>query len=336
MILIDAIFINNGGGKVLLDYLVVTLEKTDLEVFYLFDDRIKKTYSIKEKNQTLYQNSSLKLRRNFYKKYKLNFSTVLVLGNIPPPLKLKNTQVFTYFHNTILINVPGDFSTLEKIKYYFKVKILKLYSVNTNYWLLQSNILSKQFIEKFRQNEKVKVLPFYPSLSIVNNKHVIREKDTMIYVSNAQANKNHRRLISAFCKSYDVTKKGKLILTVSDKFPAVLKNIERAVGKGYPIENIGFVDRLTIAKKYLQSEYVIFPSLSESFGLGLIEGIELGCKIIGADLPYTYAVCDPSLVFNPYDITSLSDTISLSQSGNINVSKLKVSDQIAKLINLLK
>jgi hypothetical protein len=46
MILIDALYINNSGGKVLLDYLIEELEKTDKEVFYLLDERIqKKNYS---------------------------------------------------------------------------------------------------------------------------------------------------------------------------------------------------------------------------------------------------------------------------------------------------
>ena len=54
-------------------------------------------------------------------------------------------------------------------------------------------------------------------------------------------------------------------------------------------------DRLTLQKEYLSSEFLMFPSLTESFGLGLIEAIECGCKVIGADLPYTYEVCEPHL-----------------------------------------
>ena len=37
MILIDALYINNGGGKVLLDYLVEHLEVTNLPIYYLLD-----------------------------------------------------------------------------------------------------------------------------------------------------------------------------------------------------------------------------------------------------------------------------------------------------------
>ena len=43
----------------------------------------------------------------------------------------------------------------------------------------------------------------------------------------------------------------------------------------------------------------------ESFGLGIIEGIENGCKVMGADLPYTYAICKPSISFNPKLVKSI-------------------------------
>ena len=37
MILIDAVYINNSGGLVLLNYLIDTLESTNLKVYYLLD-----------------------------------------------------------------------------------------------------------------------------------------------------------------------------------------------------------------------------------------------------------------------------------------------------------
>lgn len=334
MILIDAIYINNGGGKVLLDYLVETLEQTDLKIFYLFDGRITNRYEIKKENVCIYQNSSLRLRYRFYTKHSSKFSKIFVLGNVPPPVKVKKAEVYTYFHNPMYLRVPNDFSIVEKLKYILKVCIINKNKSNTNYWLLQSNTLKEQFIEKFGEKKKVKIVPFYPSLEN-SNYNVKRIKNTFFYVSNAQANKNHIKLIEAFCKSYDITNKGKLILTVSDKFPVILKSIDNAKKNGYPIENIGFVDRETLTKKYLESEYVIYPSLAESFGLGLIEGVELGCKIIGANLPYTYAVCTPSLVFNPFEVESIAKAIKIATQNDLNYSSLNVQNQISDLISLL-
>ena len=55
MLLIDAIYINTGGGKILLDYLIEELEKTDKQIFYLLDKRIEKEkYVVKSTNVILY------------------------------------------------------------------------------------------------------------------------------------------------------------------------------------------------------------------------------------------------------------------------------------------
>jgi hypothetical protein len=43
MILIDTLYINKGGGKILLEYLIdyVVEKKTSNDFFFLFDDRFK-------------------------------------------------------------------------------------------------------------------------------------------------------------------------------------------------------------------------------------------------------------------------------------------------------
>ena len=69
MILIDALYINNGGGKVLLDYLIQELNKLDIEIFYLFDKRIENTYYlVNPKSQKCFLESSFTKRKQFYLK----------------------------------------------------------------------------------------------------------------------------------------------------------------------------------------------------------------------------------------------------------------------------
>lgn len=335
MILIDAIYINNGGGKVLLEYLIEKLEETNLIIHYLFDDRFVNNVHIKETNKITILKPSLSLRKDFYVKHKKKINKAFILGNVPPPIILRDTLVYTYFHNSILIKTPKEFSLVEKLKYILKVYIVRKYSRNTNYWLVQSDILKKEFIKKFKEVDKTIVLAFFPELNF-DLRGIERINNTFLYVSNAQANKNHFRLIDAYCKAFDVLKKGKLIVTVNENFPEIIEKINFVKEKGYPIENIGFVDRKTLAKVYMQSEFVIFPSLTESFGLGLIEGVKLGCKIIGADLPYTYAVCKPSLVFNPTNVDSMSSCIQKAMQKEVVDSELKIHNQINDLLNLLK
>ncbi len=332
MILVDALFIHNGGGKVLLDYLIQELEKTNFNVFYLFDMRLRQhSFDIKPNNQFIFLEASLYKRHQFYKKNKTTFSKVFVLGNVPPTVHI-SADVIGYFHNAVYLDIPADFSFLDRIKYKLKIAVIKYFESNVKLWLVQTTHIKRQFEAKFSKKEKVYILPFFPKLPQVVGS---RKPATFLYVSNAQANKNHKRLIDAFCKSFEEMKKGELILTVNDSFPGIQSYIEAAVAKGYPITNVGFLPKDKLAEKYAESEFLIFPSLSESFGLGIVEGINAGCKVIGADLPYLYAVCTPSATFNPYDINDISRSISGAITSNLPSSFSTVNDEITHLILLL-
>lgn len=176
---------------------------------------------------------------------------------------------------------------------------------NTSKLLVQHSLMKKESILKFKlQDNDVLCIPFYPDedLKITSN---TREKNTFIYVSNATPHKNHVRLIGAFVKFYDKYKTGKLIVTIHQQFVELIALIVNLNKKGYPILNIGFVNRKEIVNYYHQAEYLIFPSLEESFGLGIVEAIECGCKVIGSDLPYMYQVCQPSITFDPLVIDSI-------------------------------
>ncbi len=333
MLLVDAIFINNGGGKVLLDYLVTKLEETNLSIHYLFDERILKfKYSTKSDNQVTYLNASLKRRYLFYKKHRFDFDKVIVLGNIPPPIRI-DANVINYFHNRVLLAVPKEFGLVERFKYLLKVAFLRATIRNADLWLVQTDSMRSNLVKKFGRKLAVEIVPFFPVLTPENVPD--REFGAYIYVSNAQENKNHIRLINAFCLSYDTLKIGKLYVTVSNNFPEILKLITACQNRGYPIINLGFMDRKKLATYYLKSEYVIYPSLSESFGLGVIEGAMLGCKVIGADLAYTYDVCVPSYTFDPTDIYSISDAISVGLQRKLPDTTLVHRNEINKLITLL-
>lgn len=336
MLLVDAIYINDGGGKVLLDYLIKKLENTEINCFYLLDNRIKKNHpKIKSTNQVVYLNASLFDRFLFYKKQRDSFSKIFCLGNLPPNIRIK-VKVFTYFHSPLYLKTPKEFSSIERFKYELKRIVLKAFINNTDLWLVQSKLIKDEFQKKFGvKNDKVNLLPFYPPYE-KHEKQVVREDNSFLYVSNATPHKNHVKLIDAFCSFFDEYNIGKLILTVSDDYIEVFNLINIKINQGYPIVNIGFVDRNELTKIYLSSQYLIFPSIAESFGLGLVEAIDNDCKVIGADLPYTYAVCEPSIVFNPYKVESIIDGFKQSLNKDNKLSKSLIENKIDNLVRLLK
>lgn len=336
MLLIDAIFINNGGGKILLDYLYDVLDKTSLNIVMLIDERIKDEYEVKKsKRINCVFLKTFSERNKYLKENKNKFEKVLCFGNIPPNIKM-NATTYTYFHQPMYLSIPKEFSLIEKIKFNMKIFILKKFDKNTNFWIVQNRFIKKGLGEKFKINsDRILEIPFYPPLSI-QDVNIQREKNTFIFVSNATPNKNHIRLINSFCNFYDKFGIGRLILTVSDSFPEVKGIIADKVKLGYPIQNLGFITHEELCLYYRKSEYLIFPSLAESFGLGIVEAIENGCKVIGADLAYMYEACEPSLVFNPTDENSIYNSFCVATTQNLPDSKQNIYNKIDELIKLLK
>jgi glycosyltransferase involved in cell wall biosynthesis len=335
MILIDAIYINNSGGKVLLDYLVECLEKEDFNVFYLFDKRIENNHpQIKLTNKVQFLEAGLWNRYFFYKENNCNFTKVLCFGNLPPSIKL-NSTVYTYFHQPLFIKIPNNVTIINKFKIWLKTVILNILKKNTDYWIIQSVNVKNGLVKKYSlKDDSVIALPFYPPFD--NDQVLVRKKNSFAYISNGGIHKNHFKLLEAFQIFYDNFHLGELQLTVSSEFGELLKFIEDLKNKGYPITNYGFIKRNDLAAIYRTTEFLIFPSLAESFGLGIVEAIDNGCKVIGSNLPYMHAVCKPSIVFNPELTEDICYAFEKAVTEEIRESEKIVFNEVDDLIKLLK
>lgn len=335
MLLVDSVFINNGGGLVLLRHLVNYLESQFQDIFYLFDRRTEVYFKHIPVSRKEYISNSLIERHFFYKVNKIKFDQVLCFGNLPPTIRLKS-KVFVYFHQLLFLKIPKEFSFKNKFIYTVKQNILNLAKYNTDYWLVQSEFVKAELSRKYLdgKTEKIIKLPFYPKLDF-SSCLINRIKYSFLYVSNSSSHKNHYKLIQAFCLAYDKIHEGKLTVTVPDTDINLYEYIQQKIDLGYPIKNVGFIDREKLTELYLSHEYFIFPSLAESFGLGLAEAIDGGCKIIASDLNYTYEVCEPSLVFNPISVESMQSAIIAAMQNELPYAKKLIENDLSKLMQLL-
>lgn len=335
MILIDSVYINNGGGLVLLQYLVDFIESQSINVFYLFDKRTEKYFNKIPINRKKIISNSVLERHFFYKENKKKIRSVICFGNLPPTIKLK-ANVLVYFHQPLFLKIPTNFSFKNKISYNFKQFYLNFFKDNADYWLVQTNYIANSFSNKYLlgSNSKIIIAPFYPPLDFGKSTQK-RISDSFLYVSNSSPHKNHYKLIESFCLAYDEIKKGSLTITVPISDVNLCSLIKEKINLGYPIINVGFIEREKLAELYLSHEYLIFPSLAESFGLGLAEAIDGGCKIIAADLDYTYEVCEPSLVFNPYSVESMKNAIVTAVQNELSYAQKLIENDISKIMQLL-
>jgi glycosyltransferase involved in cell wall biosynthesis len=334
MILLDAIYINNSGGKILLDYLIQSLELQNLNITYLLDARIKNKHPLIKKTNTLaYMDADLRKRHSYYKANTNTFSTILCFGNLPPTINLRAT-VYTYFHQKLFLEIPKLLPINQRIVLKVKTVIFNFLKSNTDFWIVQTELMKQNLSENNIPKNNILVIPFYPNLG--NNSQENKIDNTFLYVSSGSSHKNHQVLLEAFKLHYDQYKTGELHLTIGKEFNLLLANIKNLVHKKYPVINHGFVNREKLAKLYNSCTFVIYPSLSESFGLGLLEGLENNCKIIGANLPYTFAVCNPSLIFEPNNIKSIAKTFYTATNQGLKPSEQLAHNEINKIIQLLK
>jgi glycosyltransferase involved in cell wall biosynthesis len=335
MLLLDAIYINNGGGKILLDYLIEEFEKNKLTVHYLLDERIRNNHPAIKINKVTYLEGSILKRHQFYLKNKKSFTKVLCFGNLGPSLKLK-AEVFTYFHQKLFLDVPKDIPFKQKVVFKIKTIIFKTLNKNVDFWIVQTKAMKDIFIEKLSNidEEKILTIPFYPSLNKCNFEN--RKRDSFIYVSSGSPHKNHLNLLQAFRIFYNSNKVGELHLTIGDESIELNTTISKMITEGYPIVNHGFVSRDSLGEIYRKASFSVYPSLSESFGLGIIEAIENGCDIIGSDLPFIYAVCKPSLVFDPTNPESIAIAFQAALKKHLTPTEQLVFNEIDTLIKLLQ
>lgn len=334
MILIDSVYINNAGGLVLLNYLISNfINRSD--VFFLFDKRTEHLFSDSFMGNRAFIDSSLYERYCFYKNNKEKFNKVLCFGNVPPPVRLK-AKVYVYFHQKLFLSLPEDFSIKNKIIYFLKQNILNFFKNNADLWLVQSSNIAEELSSKYKLNKETQIVvaPFYPPLDFLDSTKDIKI-NSFLYVSNSSPHKNHYKLIESFCLAYDQVQQGNLTVTVPETDISLCDFINSKINLGYPIRNIGFIERQKLAELYLNHEYLIFPSLAESFGLGLVEAIDGKCKIIAADLSYTYEICEPSLVFNPYSVESIKNAIVTAVQDELPYAKKLIENDISKIMQLL-
>lgn len=335
IILVDSLYINSGGGLRLLEYLVQELLYRKVNFHLLADSRCKGLFGYVPSLE--YVVASIKKRREWYKQHDFSqYSSVLCFGNIPTPVKL-DVPVFTYYHNINLLTLHGLPSWKEVVKGWMKREVYRHYKENTNYWLVQTENTKEELMRHLKEKEsRILLMPFYnipASLCEISYK---KHGDDYVYVSKYTGSKQHEELLEAWCILNERGINKTLHLTVQDEAKAYLEKIKKVQRHGIKIVNHGFMPFEDVIKLYSLSKAIVYPSVNESLGLGLVEAITAGCDVIGADLSYTKSVCKPSVVFNPYSAESIAEAVMAYETGKMEKSELLIHNHISELINLLK
>ena len=339
MLLIDAIYIHESGGKILLEYLLESLKQSGLPFFLLADERFESPCAdtIPEK-RVMRLKASEANRRNFYIQSNISFNVIFCFANVPPPLPLKDQQVFVFFQNTLMFSRLFEKNAIgfaNKMNYFLKREYIKYKDRVSFRWIVQTELVKERLSERMKiRKERITVLPFYRQE--FNVKVSARTKASFLYVADGVAQKNHSILLEAW--EYLFTHYSAvpaLHLTIPARFDKLLKRINSLNKQGLNIINHGRISRNQLETMYSETEYLVFPSTAESFGLPLIEAASHGCGIIAADLPYVYQVVQPNAVFDPQDHISIADIIYKQLHQSFQPARVMAANRINELLELI-
>ena len=340
MILIDSIYIHQSGGKTLLNYFLSKLENEHKDYTLLLDSRIDKNcFSILN-----YAKSIIILKPNeygrklFYKDNYTKFETIFCFSNIPPPISIHNTSVYIYFHNVLLLSnlfEENGYTLFQNFKFLLKKFYLNFHNKNEYNWVVQTDYIKSILKKKLWSNKNdILTIPFFK----INEKVIQKEfiPNTFLYVADGVSQKNHIRLFEAFEKLFNEGINLQLTITLPRNFNNLNNKICILKEKGLQIDNNGTIDTDKLVKLYRNKEFLIFPSLRESFGLPLLEAAAYGCKVIASDLPYVNAIINPTDTFNPYDTISIYNSIIRNiNSKNKKDTSIIIKNNITDLIKIL-
>ena len=334
MILIDALFINKGGGAVLLQYLIekILAHPENDRFFFMLDPRFDRP-AVLDKNYVVV-NNKLKDRIQYYKQNSSRFTTIFCFANIPPPVKTK-AEVYTYFHNQKLLEAPGKKFNKKYFSLYLKYLVIKLYNKNTGHYIVQTpHMVTELTGVGLKKSSQCLTIPFYDDRKYVGGHKPFaqRGKDEFVFISNPSPQKNHPTLLDAWEYLLEQGHKPVLHLTIDSTGPELEARINQLNARGARIVNHVYVDPREL---YFNCPYLIFPSVVESFGLPLIEAVDSGMKVLASDLPYVHDVVVPSLTFEPFSKQSIAAAVLKAMSSDLPMPSIVTGNEIDKLIALL-
>lgn len=319
-LIVNAPFINSGGGKTLLIQLFDSLNFKQ-STLIIVDDRIIYNFPKNKNLKVIYSSKSI-FNYFFNEFYIFRHSSKLtkILCFHGSPLIFRNLgYVYVYFQNTLHLEKINFFKLFKRLKNIFFIKSFYF----ADEIIVQTPSLERDLNKSLEQNFynlPIKKLPFYSSKKTPTN---TTKKYDFIYVADASNHKNQLNLLAAWIILAEENIKVSLVLTIpSSQFDKINQITGAAQKYNLKVYNFSDLSVEKVHKLYSQSRALIFPSLTESLGLPLIEASSFGLTILASELDYVRDVCRPDFTFNPLSPHSIAHAV--KRSLDIQIKTVKI------------
>jgi len=231
-----------------------------------------------------------------------------------------NRKFIVTIHDITMVKMAtGRASTLFYPFYFIKLLFFKLI-LNRALHKSSSIITVSEFVKKEIINnyqipgDKIKViyngidsnLSYQPKDLVYFQEKYNIKKPFIFYVGNAYPHKNLERLIYAFT-SFNTENKFNLVLAGKSDF--FYERLKKEFEKLDNVKFIGVVDDIELSKLYSSCVFFVYPSLSEGFGIQIVEGLGLGTKVCCSNNTVFPEIAENlAFYFDPLSIEDMSKT----------------------------
>lgn len=317
-VILHAPNVHTGGGKVLLDAVLLELQRSRRLKACILDERYIAPALEKSVNVIRFRRSfGDRLRAEIcLRRIATHNDLVFCFGNLPPLFNIQ-ARVKLLLQNRNLLPKVGlsEFSLKLQVRILIERIWLQRKLKNVHEVIVQSVAMQEGFLNAFPEfsSTSVSVKPFLPSpiSRYEEGRAGGARTHTFLYVASGDAHKNHVRLIRAWERLARSGFYPVLLLTLDERIDRhLISEIERAkVSYKTEIKNLGRIFGNDLAAAYKQSSALIFPSYSESFGIPLYEALSYQLPILASEMDFVRDVTNPEESFDPYSERSIADAV---------------------------
>ncbi len=306
--IIYAVNIHTGGGKILLDSLLLNQAigpvcalfadhrykpstTQNYDIFYAKNsviDRLKAEYNLHQYVKTLPKNKTYR---------------ILFFGNLPPLVKPQLASIL-YLQNCYLTRqmpLPKD-SILVTLRNFFESQILKIFAKNVNEIWVQTAWM-KKMTQAYLPKAVLSIKPLLPHFAVQANSQLEKKYD-FIYVGSLCLNKRFNFFIEALSKlDQELKKKINVVIILDNTF----LDLDMIKFSNIELKILFKISHETLSVYYTQSKNFVLTSLYESFCLPLYEAKYYGCHIIAPTVGYTENLDFEFTAYKATDCDELAD-----------------------------
>jgi glycosyltransferase involved in cell wall biosynthesis len=234
-----------------------------------------------------------------------------------PPIFKNNARVVLFQQNRLLLGFSQASSVFSRtfVRLGFERLISWLFRHRVSEYVVQTPTMARDLsywygLGNVVNNLIIHIYPFVGAMKYPVSANIDSPEFDFIYVADGENHKNHFRLFEAWRELAKQGFKPRLAVTLGNQYSALVDAVRHiGDGSGAQVFNLGHLPHNQILSLYGRSRALIFPSLTESFGLPLIEAREQGLPIIASELDYVRDVCEPVQTFDPYSSNSIARAV---------------------------